>query len=290
MMAKMEAQQAAMRNKEQEQDKKRESQQEGKVNNVATTQQRKSARTNAATEANTPEPGKDPLRPTSRKATRSAGKKKDGFRISDYFKKDDLKAKAGKESIAEVLEEVAIEQEHNPKALGAQVLRSARQPALVAGGVMRNYQLEGLDWLCSLYENGLNGILADEMGLGKTIQTIAFLAFLREKGTMGPFLIAGPLSTLSNWVDEFERFAPGIPVVLYHGTPPQRAEIRHKRLGNESASNFPVVCTTYEICMNDRKYLADYNWKFIIIVGSPDVQLDITAKTKVAQTGRRPSY
>ena len=140
---------------------------------------------------------------------------------------------------------------------------------------MRNYQLEGLDWLCSLYENGLNGILADEMGLGKTIQTIAFLAFLREKGTMGPFLIAAPLSTLSNWVDEFERFAPSIPVVLYHGTPPQRADIRHTRLRKESSPDFPVVCTTYEICMNDRKYLADYNWKFIIIVCNPDVQSDM---------------
>ena len=50
---------------------------------------------------------------------------------------------------------------------------------------MRSYQLEGLEWLISLYENGLNGILADEMGLGKTIQTIAILAFLREKGTFG---------------------------------------------------------------------------------------------------------
>ena len=29
------------------------------------------------------------------------------------------------------------------------------------------HQLEGLQWLLSLWENGLNGILADEMGLGK---------------------------------------------------------------------------------------------------------------------------
>lgn len=31
---------------------------------------------------------------------------------------------------------------------------------------MRDYQLRGLNWLISLYENGINGILADEMGLG----------------------------------------------------------------------------------------------------------------------------
>lgn len=44
---------------------------------------------------------------------------------------------------------------------------SARQPALVTGGVLREYQLAGVEWLVSLWENGLNGILADEMGLGK---------------------------------------------------------------------------------------------------------------------------
>jgi ATP-dependent DNA helicase len=28
------------------------------------------------------------------------------------------------------------------------------------------FQLEGVQWMVSLWENGLNGILADEMGLG----------------------------------------------------------------------------------------------------------------------------
>ncbi|KAI3476654.1 hypothetical protein L1887_61749 [Cichorium endivia] len=63
------------------------------------------------------------------------------------------------------------------------------QPKLVTGAKMREYQLDGLEWLISLYENGLNGILADEMGLGKTLQTISFLAHLREKGVWGPFLL-----------------------------------------------------------------------------------------------------
>lgn len=45
---------------------------------------------------------------------------------------------------------------------------------------MRNYQVDGLNWLISLREHGLNGILADEMGLGKTIQTIALLGYLKH--------------------------------------------------------------------------------------------------------------
>lgn len=30
-------------------------------------------------------------------------------------------------------------------------------------GEMRDYQIRGLNWLISLFENGINGILADEM-------------------------------------------------------------------------------------------------------------------------------
>jgi ATP-dependent DNA helicase len=37
----------------------------------------------------------------------------------------------------------------------------------VTGAKLRDYQLAGVQWMISLYENGLNGILADEMGLGK---------------------------------------------------------------------------------------------------------------------------
>lgn len=38
------------------------------------------------------------------------------------------------------------------------------------GAKLREYQLVGLQWMVSLYNNRLNGILADEMGLGKTVQ------------------------------------------------------------------------------------------------------------------------
>lgn len=40
-------------------------------------------------------------------------------------------------------------------------------------GELREYQLAGVTWLISLYQNGLNGILADQMGLGKTVSVTA---------------------------------------------------------------------------------------------------------------------
>lgn len=41
------------------------------------------------------------------------------------------------------------------------------QPAMLAGGTLRSYQLGGLRFLLSLVNNRVNGILADEMGLGE---------------------------------------------------------------------------------------------------------------------------
>merc|ERR1719382_1190047 len=94
------------------------------------------------------------------------------------------------------------------------------------GGKLRPYQIAGLQWMVSLYNNNLNGILADEMGLGKTIQTIALLAHLVEtKGVYGPHLIIAPKAVLSNWMNEFALWLPEeLDVVLYDGTAEQRRE------------------------------------------------------------------
>lgn len=61
------------------------------------------------------------------------------------------------------------------------------------------------------------------MGLGKTIQTISLLTYLMEKKkNMGPFLVIVPLSTLSNWMLEFQKWAPSVTVVSFKVTPPPR--------------------------------------------------------------------
>lgn len=53
------------------------------------------------------------------------------------------------------------------------------QPSSIKGK-MRSYQIDGLNWLVTLYENSMNGILADEMGLGKTLEAISLLGFLKQ--------------------------------------------------------------------------------------------------------------
>ncbi|XP_072040298.1 lymphoid-specific helicase-like [Amphiura filiformis] len=143
---------------------------------------------------------------------------------------------------------------------------SDRQPDLFTGGVLRDYQLEGMEWLKVLYENGVNGILGDEMGLGKTVQCISLLAHIIKMGVPGPFLVCAPLSTLPNWLSEFERFTPEIPVILYHGSQPERQKLRRKIFKKHGEFNVqPVVITSYEIVMRDRKGLQHFLWKYIVI-------------------------
>jgi SNF2 family DNA or RNA helicase len=45
---------------------------------------------------------------------------------------------------------------------------------------LKNYQVEGVNWILNIFKNNVNGILADDMGLGKTIQTICALAYMKQ--------------------------------------------------------------------------------------------------------------
>lgn len=136
------------------------------------------------------------------------------------------------------------------------------QASILIGGRLKHYQVRGLEWLVSLYNNNLNGILADEMGLGKTIQTIALITYLMEKKKVnGPFLIIVPLSTLSNWVNEFQRWAPSVINIIYKGDPVQR-----RNLGTLLKNGkFNVLSTTYEYVIRDKACLAKIRWRYMII-------------------------
>jgi len=154
---------------------------------------------------------------------------------------------------------------HNDDEAAPTTSNGPKQPKLLSGGILRKYQEQGVEWLISLYENGLNGILADEMGLGKTIQVIALFAHLWANGVNGPFLVVAPLSTIGNWVREVQQWAPELPVVKYHGNKQEREEVRKKSLGRKRDGGYPVVVTSYEIAMKDRKYLQRLFWKYIVV-------------------------
>lgn len=140
--------------------------------------------------------------------------------------------------------------------------RITRQPTLLRGGTLKDYQLKGLQWMVSLYNNKLNGILADEMGLGKTIQTISLVAFLIEsKKQWGPYLVIVPLSTMTNWSGEFQKWAPDVITVSYKGNPTQRRNLQMQLRQGQ----FQVLLTTYEYIIKDRPFLSKIKWVHMII-------------------------
>ncbi len=74
---------------------------------------------------------------------------------------------------------------------------------------LRDYQVEGFEWLSRLSAWGVGACLADDMGLGKTLQAIAVI--LTRAGE-GPTLVIAPTSVCFNWQNELDRFAPTLNV------------------------------------------------------------------------------
>ncbi|GMP88120.1 hypothetical protein CsSME_00040216 [Camellia sinensis var. sinensis] len=141
----------------------------------------------------------------------------------------------------------------------------ADQPTCLVGGKLREYQMNGLRWLLSLYNNHLNGILADEMGLGKTVQVIALICYLMEtKNDRGPFLVVVPSSVLPGWESELNFWAPSVNKIIYSGPPEERRRLFKERIVQQK---FNVLLTTYEYLMNkhDRPKLSKLHWHYIII-------------------------
>ncbi|KAM1066671.1 hypothetical protein ACFX2B_021816 [Malus domestica] len=141
----------------------------------------------------------------------------------------------------------------------------AEQPSILNGGKLREYQMNGLRWLVSLYNNHLNGILADEMGLGKTVQVISLICYLMEtKNDRGPFLVVVPSSVLPGWESEINFWAPSILSIVYAGAPEERRRLFKERIVQQK---FNVLLTTYEYLMNkhDRPKLSKIHWHYIII-------------------------
>ncbi|KAJ9527500.1 hypothetical protein QJQ45_025767 [Haematococcus lacustris] len=131
---------------------------------------------------------------------------------------------------------------------------------LSASGLrLRDYQLDGMNWMVYSWSQDRNVILADEMGLGKTVQCVSFIAYLAEaQQIMGPFLVIVPLSVVPNWVREFRRWVPQVNTVVYVGDSRSREVLRafefdtnasvsgsRRDAGGAGRKQFEVLITTY---------------------------------------------
>uniref|UniRef100_A0A8C3XTE4 Chromodomain helicase DNA binding protein 6 n=1 Tax=Chelydra serpentina TaxID=8475 RepID=A0A8C3XTE4_CHESE len=137
---------------------------------------------------------------------------------------------------------------------------------------LREYQLEGMNWLLFNWYNRKNCILADEMGLGKTIQSITFLSEIFLMDIHGPFLIIAPLSTITNWEREFRTWTE-MNAIVYHGSQISRQMIQQYEMvyrdvqGNPLTGifKFHVVITTFEMILADCPELKKIQWRCVVI-------------------------
>ncbi|CAN6185588.1 unnamed protein product [Urochloa humidicola] len=152
----------------------------------------------------------------------------------------------------------------------ASLRRLDDQPEWLKGGKLRDYQLEGLNFLVNGWRNDTNVILADEMGLGKTIQSVSMLGFLHNAQEInGPFLVVVPLSTLSNWAKEFRKWLPNMNVVIYVGNRASREmcqqyEFYSDKKGGQHVK-FHTLITTYEVILKDKAVLSKIKWNYLMV-------------------------
>ncbi|KAL3265822.1 hypothetical protein HHI36_010018 [Cryptolaemus montrouzieri] len=142
-------------------------------------------------------------------------------------------------------------------------IRFDASPFYIKNGVMRDYQVRGLNWMVSLYENGINGILADEMGLGKTLQTISLLGFMKHyKNIPGPHIVIVPKSTLTNWTNEFDKWCPTIRTVCLIGDQETRNTLIRDVL---MPGEWDVCVTSYEMVIKEKSVFKKFNWRYMVI-------------------------
>jgi len=160
---------------------------------------------------------------------------------------------------------------------------------------LRDYQLEGMNWLRFCWYNRTNSILADEMGLGKTVQIVTTLKSLREKENLpGPYIIVAPMSTLPHWKIEFERWTD-LNVVVYHGNLASRQLIMNTEFvviddRGRSVPNrvqFDVIITNFETLVLEFSLFSSIDWSYLVIDEAHRIK---NHNTKIYQTLCLVSY
>ena len=116
------------------------------------------------------------------------------------------------------------------------------------------YQLDGIAFLFPRYA----AILADEMGLGKTMQAISTIRLLLCSGEMRSVLLVCPKPLVTNWLREFQVWAPEIPVTAIGGNATKR-EFQWR------SPEVPVKVANYELLMRDKETVLDSGLHFDLV-------------------------
>jgi superfamily II DNA or RNA helicase len=136
---------------------------------------------------------------------------------------------------------------------------------------LRDYQVEGFQWLARLKHWGVGACLADDMGLGKTVQT---LGIILQEAPHGPSLVVAPTSVCLNWQEEICRFAPTLRPVLFGGK--EREQLL------EALAAFDVLICSYGLLQQENKLLSGRKWRVIVLDEAQAIKNIATKRSRAA--------
>lgn len=149
---------------------------------------------------------------------------------------------------------------------------------------LREYQIQGVQWLLEHHQNQLGACLADDMGLGKTLQTLAVLATVKntleeqtietqfdlfsnaitvEKEPLKAIIVL-PNSLLYNWQEEAKKFTPQLSQALYFG--------KERKNYKKNLIEFDLIFTSYGVVNKDIEILKNHDFRYIILDESQQIK------------------
>lgn len=140
---------------------------------------------------------------------------------------------------------------------------------------LRDYQIEGFNWLARLAHWGAGACLADDMGLGKTVQA---LALILTRAPQGPTLVLAPTSVCINWMEEIVKFSPTLKprfIGAISGT-----QKRQQCL--DDAGPFDVIVCTYGLLQSEVQALSNKQWHSIVADEAQAIKNPLTKRSKAA--------
>jgi len=112
------------------------------------------------------------------------------------------------------------------------------------------------------------------MGLGKTLQTLTFLARLRNEDRLGTVLLVVPTSLTYNWLSENEKFTPDLPMRMF--SPKAKDSFAAKAPG--------VLLTTYGLLQEHAAFFKQFSWDIAIFDEAQNLKNISTQRTATARS------
>lgn len=143
--------------------------------------------------------------------------------------------------------------------------------------ILRDYQVEGVKWLYTIYKCGFGGILADEMGLGKSIQLIYFIKEVLKEKPDAKVLVVAPTSLIYNWKNEFDKFGSELKYRVVADDKKSREHIL------DTLEEVNVLITTYGLVRRDKESYENLKFEVVALDEAQNIKNSSAQMTKVVK-------